>query len=495
MRLSEVLAIFPQVRIDSTHDVEVRSICFDSRKLNAGCLFVAIRGGSSDGHLFLAQAASQGAVALVVEDKSMVPSDYRGVVVQVQSTRLALNLLAAQFYAHPSRELFSVGITGTNGKTTVSNMIEAILNRHGWPTGVIGTIDHHLGARVWPTELTTPDAVLFQERLREFVNQGARAVALEASSHALTQARVDSVEFDVAVFTNLTRDHLDYHKDMEDYFLAKARLFTELLASSNKNHRRGIINADDPYGPRLKAAQVPNWTYGAHESADLYFSNVRVDFTGTYFQLRTPHGEQEIFLQMVGLHNIYNSVAAIGAALVGGVSLGICAAALADLKGVSGRLQAVPNTQGLNVFIDFAHTDAALESVLRNLQSIRQASGTKGRIITLFGCGGDRDRGKRPMMMQAALKFSDLVVLTSDNPRTEDPAQILRDALVGVAPQILKDQVIQEIDRKAAIGRALAQARPGDIILIAGKGHERYQQIGNVKIEFSDFEVAKGFLS
>ena len=473
---------------------DVASICFDSRKLEKGCVFVAIRGGKADGHDFLEQAEKAGAIALVVEDTARVPKTFSGAVVKTDDTRSSLNRLAAKFYGEPSSRLFCVGVTGTNGKTTTTYMIEAILTEFGWPTGVIGTINHHLGDQVWQTEMTTPDPLSFQRRLHEFETLGARAVALEVSSHALTQARVDEVPFDVAVFTNLSRDHLDYHKNMEDYFQAKARLFHDLLANSAKPAKHAIINVDDEYGKRIGtdcASQV--WTYGSNE-ADFRFKVLHQDFSGMKFHLHTPIGDCEIHLPMTGVHNVENATAALAVGLAAGAHLDTCVAALEKFKGVSGRLEAVPNKKGVHVFVDFAHTDAAIAGILENLNRVRRSSNIKNRIITVFGCGGDRDKGKRPLMMKAALAGSDLVILTSDNPRSEEPQSIINDALKG-AQQNEMNRVITEVDRKKAIARALSEAHFGDVVLIAGKGHETYQQIGTEKFPFSDFEVVREVLA
>ncbi len=493
-----MLSIFPTVKWGtrgalSAHDVT--SICFDSRKLEKNCVFVAIRGTKADGHAFLNEAAAQGAIALVVEDESRVPAGYEGAVVVVDDARVALNRLAAFYYGSPAEKLFMIGVTGTNGKTTTTHMIEAIMNKAGKPTGVIGTIDHHLGAKVWKTDLTTPDPLSFQKRLREFADLGAHAVALEVSSIGLRQARVDAVPFDVAIFTNLSRDHLDYHSDMEDYFQAKRRLFVELLKASGKSPKRAVINIDDEHGRRL-ANELGSeaWSFGTDPQATLRFEILEQGFFGTRFRLHTPVGGQEFSIRMTGLHNVYNAAGAVGAALIAGVDLQRAAEALNALSGVKGRLEAVPNSRGLYVFVDYAHTDGAIETVLKYLNGIRTAAGLKNKIITVFGCGGDRDRGKRPLMMKAALSGSDLVVLTSDNPRNENPESIIQDALAGAPPDSVNRTVFAVVDRREGIRKAIELASEGDVILIAGKGHEDYQQIGSEKFPFSDVDVAKEIL-
>lgn len=389
-------------------------------------------------------------------------------------------------------------------------MIEAIFNHAGLGTGVIGTIDHHYRDRVWPTEMTTPDPVSFQQRLKEFVDLGAKAVALEVSSHALSQSRVDEVPFDVAVFTNLTRDHLDYHKDMGDYFEAKHKLFRDLLSRSPKTHPTAVVNDDDPYGRQIQvetqhdpsagaavgssSSGARKWMYGQSAHAQLRFEVHSQGYDGTHFTLHAPQGTQRFQIPMVGLHNVQNACGAIGAALAAGITLEQSAAALAKLRGVNGRLDAVPNSKGLHVFVDYAHTDDALKTVLHYLNEIRRSAGIQNKLITVFGCGGDRDKGKRPLMAQAALSGSDLVVLTSDNPRTENPEAILDDAQAGIPQAKPGVNLFREVDRRKGITKALELAKPGDVVLIAGKGHEDYQILGTTKVPFSDFEVVRDIL-
>lgn len=533
MTVVELLSDFNSARLGTNPEREVSSICFDSRRLTAGCVFVAVRGASRDGHDFVDAAAAADAAIIVVEDASRVPTAFAGAVVVAPDSREALARLAARFVGDPSGGLYVVGVTGTNGKTTVTHMIEAILTEAALATGVIGTINHHLGARVWKTELTTPDPVEFQARLREFADGGAKAVALEASSHALDQRRVDAVDFDCAVFMNLTRDHLDYHAGMQSYFAAKARLFESLLAGSSKSKRFAVINVDDSYGARLhtELAKAPAlglrvWSFGSKADADFRASELLMSFEGTTFTIATPTGQAEVRLKMAGAHNVSNACAAIAASFGAGVPLETCVSALARLGGVSGRLERIENDKGVHVFVDFAHTDSALAGSLAFLGDLRDRRtqsdprASRPRIFAVFGCGGDRDKGKRPMMMRAALAGADCTIVTSDNPRSEDPRAIIADSLAGLdgeAPGDIdelrraivghgpgsgalakapsKARAYAEPDRRAAIELALRLAAPGDAVLIAGKGHEAYQQIGSEKRPFSDQNTAKEILS
>lgn len=481
---------------------EVSALVFDTRLLKKDCVFVAIRGGRHDGHDFLQQAVDAGAAALVVESTAKVPAGFRGYVCQVSSSRFELARLAAIWSKNPSRELFTVGVTGTNGKTTTTNMIESVLNSGGFPTGVIGTIDHHLGTRVWPSDMTTPDPLQFHARLREFADHGAKAVALEVSSHALDQARVDAVDFNVGVFTNLTRDHLDYHGTMEAYFEAKLRFFTGLLRDSAKKETRAIVNVDDDYGRKivssLKSEKKPLvWTLGQGSDADYAYKILKQGFDGVEFQLKSPAGDHRLRLAMAGLHNVQNAVSAFATGLAAGLAVSVIETAIQSIRGVNGRLEHVPNTRGLHVFVDYAHTDDALSAILRLLSEIREeavrSGGARAGICTVFGCGGDRDRGKRPLMMRAALAGSDQVIVTSDNPRTEDPEKIIDDAMAAVQGAEAS-KVERVVDRRQAIERALSRAKKGDVVLIAGKGHEATQTIGTVKMPFSDAQVAKDIL-
>lgn len=490
MKLQHLFSILPGIPENAFAHIEVTGVFNDARLVTPGSVFVAIRGSKLDGHSFLADAAAKGAAAVVVEDRSQVPADFAGVVLQVPNSREVLDILASRFYWDPGQELFCVGVTGTNGKTSVTYMTEAILNHGKIPTGVIGTVNHHLGEKVWPSEMTTPDPVFLQRRLREFRAEGAMAVAMEVSSHALDQKRVDSVPFNTVIFTNLTRDHLDYHQTMENYLEAKQRLFTDLLWKTHKRPCFAIINTADKYGRRLRVADpAVLWTYGAKDS-DIRYEIIKMDFALTHFKVWTPMGEGEVKLPMSGTHNVMNALAALGAGLSAGLPLSVCVEALNSFTGVPGRLQSVPNNKDLAVFVDYAHSPDALENVLTSLNKVRESLQSEARIWTIFGCGGDRDKGKRPLMAQMALKYSDEVVITSDNPRTENPDAIIQDILTGVAASD-KNKTTTIADRKEAIQETLKKARSGDVILIAGKGHEDYQIVGTQKFPFSDVKVAE----
>jgi UDP-N-acetylmuramoyl-L-alanyl-D-glutamate--2,6-diaminopimelate ligase len=403
--------------------------------------------------------------------------------------------LASRFYGDPAKSLFMVGVTGTNGKTSTTYMVECILNHFGMKTGVMGTINHHIGDTVWESELTTPDPITLQRRLREFRALNAKAVAFEVSSHAIDQGRTAGLPFNCLIFTNLTRDHLDYHHTMENYFATKERLFREVPLSIIDRQVHAMINVNDEWGQKIQASpNVLVWTFGESQS-DFQFQILETQYAGTRFRLNTPRGQAEFFLPVPGRHNVYNAVGAIGAALAAGASLEICVEALRTFSGVPGRLERVKSKKEFHVFIDYAHTDDALRTVLAILKQIREQSHQKNKIITVFGCGGDRDKGKRPLMARAAVEGSDIVIVTSDNPRTEEPMLIIQDILAGVPKELLNSKVFVEVDRREAIRKALELASPKDVVLVAGKGHEPYQIIGNRKYDFHDAAVAGEFLN
>lgn len=498
MKLNQLFSFFqPASQIASksanaVYDAEVSGIFFNARNVQPNSVFVAINGTKSDGHEYVPQAIEAGAIALVVENKSKVPEDFPGVVLVVPSTRHMLDLLAARFYSYPSEQLFCIGVTGTNGKTSVTYLLEHILNHNNRRAGVMGTVNHRVGDMVWDSQMTTPDPVTLQSRLRDFIDEGAVAAVMEVSSHALDQKRADSVHFNTVIFTNLTLDHLDYHKTMREYFFAKSRLFTDLLWISTKSPLFAIINVDDPYGRQLQVAgPAIIWTYGKTES-DFQFKIKKMNFSETEFEIKTTLESIQVRLPITGEHMIYNVVAAVIAALSSGITLENSFKALESFQGVPGRLQRVGNQFNKTVFVDYAHTPDALENVLRSLHEVQKKAARGSKIITVFGCGGDRDKSKRPLMGKIAVKYSDLVIITSDNPRTEPPEKIIDDILAGLNEH--KKNYSTQIDRELAIAEAISQASENDVVLIAGKGHEDYQIIGTEKKHFSDYEMAKMYL-
>lgn len=496
MKLHQLFSFFKQ--FETTHENkvllehDVTGIFFDARLVKPNSVFVAIPGNEKDGHDFISQALANGAIALVVENKSKVPKDFVGLVFEVHDSRQTLDILAARFYQFPSQDLFCFGVTGTNGKTSITYILEYILNHAQKLTGVIGTVNHRVGQKVWPSTMTTPDAVTLQSRLKEFVDHQAFAAALEVTSHALDQKRTDSVHFNTVIFTNLTLDHLDYHKTMENYFSAKQKLFTDCMWQSIKKPKFAVINIDDTYGRRLKVADdVITWTYGKNE-CDFSFKILSMNFNQTEIQLTTPVEVMKAVLPVCGAHTVYNIIASVVAALSCGVSLEQSFRILQNFSGVPGRLQKVESFSKKIVFVDYAHTPDALENVLKSLNEVRKLAKAKNKILTVFGCGGDRDKSKRPIMAKAACQLSDFVFITSDNPRTEAPEQIVADIEKGVPEGFSQFKSI--VDREKAIQKAIEMAQDEDVILIAGKGHEDYQIVGAEKKYFSDFEVAKKYL-
>lgn len=482
MKLSELLLCLPEYRDGQANTTEVLGLSADTREIQPGFVFVAVRGTTRDGHEMIEQARQKGAV-FVVGDRAEAKLD-----LQVENSRVALEKMASLFYGEPSRNLMCFGVTGTNGKTSITYLLEHVLESVGAPTGVLGTIDHHLRDQKWATDMTTPGPVRLQQRLQEMKQAGARAVAMEVSSHALDQHRADGIHFDVSIFTNLTRDHLDYHGDMEKYFHSKERLFRELMATSEKFYKTAVINTDDKWGRLLRLPMSCELISYGQSNADFCFKIQRTDFSGTHFELKTAFQKEMAFIPLCGVHNVYNAVAAIAALLARGISIEKSLQALRTFRGVPGRLQRVPNKKGLEIFVDYAHTPDALENTLQTLKKIRDENQAKNRIITIFGCGGDRDKGKRPLMAQAAEKHSDLVVVTSDNPRTEDPASILHEISDGFSAGT---RFFLEVDRRKAFEKVRDLAQAGDVVLIAGKGHEDYQIIGTEKHSFHDATVAE----
>lgn len=485
MQINQLFALFVDQQKINLPQFHVTSLHTNANEVEIGGVFIAIRGTKEDGHSYIAQAVARGAMALVVEDKSTVPLDFKGFTLLVDDTRKACGLLASRFYTDPSRDLYCVGVTGTNGKTSITYLVEWILNTARFPCAVMGTIDHHFQKHTWPSALTTPPPIELQKRLHEFKEEGAQAVVMEVSSHALHQQRADSVAFNSVVFTNLTRDHLDYHKTMNEYLLAKEKLFTQLVRSSMKFPIYAIVNIGDKYGRRLKISDPALlFTYG-HPEADFFHKIEEMSFSGTRFKVKAPFGDVDVSTPLIGEHNVLNAIAAALACVGAGVSMPQALQSLKDFTGIPGRLQKVMGVEK-NIFIDYAHTPDALENVLRTLVKIRDSQKLNAKIICVFGCGGDRDTGKRPLMAEVAEKYSDQIVVTSDNPRSESAEKIIADIRLGFR----QSKPVEIVDRKEAIAKALDMASTNDVILIAGKGHEDYQIIGAEKHTFSDYRVA-----
>jgi UDP-N-acetylmuramoyl-L-alanyl-D-glutamate--2,6-diaminopimelate ligase len=466
-------------------DLEIAEVAYDSRKVNPGTLFAAIRGEKTDGNKFVPDAIARGAVAIVSEEvrPGSLPGEFPWI--KVPNARKALASVAANYFGHPAEVLKLIGVTGTNGKTTTSYLVDSILRAAGCEVGLFGTIAYRLVLEARPATHTTPESLDLQNFLADVVRAGGTHAVLEASSHALALDRLWGCPFAVAIFTNLTRDHLDYHKTLDDYFGAKRRLFEGTGAGAPG---AGVINGDDSYGNRLTGLAARTLTYGLESGANITTRKPALSFSGLEFTAETPIGKVEVRSRLVGRINVYNILAAIGAGVALDLSRDVIATGIAQLSSVPGRFERIDAGQPFLVVVDYAHTDDAL----RNLLSTAKELNAGGRIITLFGCGGDRDRTKRPLMGEAAGRSSDVVVLTSDNPRSEDPLLVINDAIVGL--QRTNAKFLVEPDRERAIEIALDQARPGDIVLLAGKGHETLQVLRDRAIDFDDREMARRIL-
>ena len=478
MRLSELVRGFA-ITGDPGSDPEVTGVAHDSRTVERGDLFVAFAGQRFDGRAFAAAAVAKGTVAVVGSEPDEVNEAAPGLVVPWLVTadpRAVLGPLAARAYGHPDRELILAGVTGTNGKSTVATLLTAILDAAGHPAGFLGTLGYRFRDHPYAGGHTTPEASDLFRILRRMRDDGAAAVAMEVSSHALAMGRVAGAAFDTAVFTNLTRDHLDYHRDFDDYFAAKRKLF-DLL----KPGARPAVNVDDPYGRQLAAEMPDALTFG--ERGEVSARDVAVTATGTRGILLTPRGEVPFASPLLGRYNLSNLLAAAAGAETLGLPHAAVAAAFAGQRPVPGRMEPVDRGQPFPVFVDYAHTDAALDAALRSAREI--AAG--GRVAVVFGCGGDRDPGKRPLMGRVAGELADLVIATSDNPRSEDPLAILAAVEEGLRQSGNAGYRLVP-DRRAAIRAALAAAGPGWVVLVAGKGHEREQIVGNERLPFSDLE-------
>ncbi|OGU15670.1 MAG: UDP-N-acetylmuramoyl-L-alanyl-D-glutamate--2,6-diaminopimelate ligase [Geobacteraceae bacterium GWC2_53_11] len=499
MTLCELLKKLPDVQIHGDSTVSISSLTCDSRDVVPGALFFALRGVQADGHRYIEQAVAAGAAAVILEDAAAAPAGCSWV--KVADGRAAMGRISAIFNGEPTATRPLIGITGTNGKTTTTYLIEAILAAAGKPAAVLGTISYRFGATIIEASHTTPESTELQQAFRQLAEAGAESFVMEVSSHALEQKRVDGCHFDIGVFSNLTRDHLDYHVTMESYLEAKSRLFSELLRpSDDKPRRRAVINMDDPYGAEIASrCACPVITFGIQGSCDVRPKDVLSSVNGISATLVTPAGEIAFTSRLLGRFNLSNILAAAAAGVALDLPLQAIKQGIENHTTVPGRMERVENHRGVTCLVDYAHTGDALENVLTTLKEL-----ATGRIITLFGCGGDRDNGKRPIMGKIAASMSDLAIVTSDNPRTEDPQSILEQIKAGIMPLNLREYRVNELssgftdkgfamleNRHEAIRLAVSLAHPGDIVLLAGKGHEDYQIIGRTKHHFDDREEAK----
>ena len=481
------IADVTDARLLGDSNTEVTEVTHDSRQIQPGGLFVAVRGELFDAHKFVPQVMAQGAAGVISEEAAL--ERFPGAWLQVDNVRRAMALAAAEVQHHPSRELQLVDITGTNGKTTTAYLIASIPEAAGEPVAMTGTVEYRIGKERRKADRTTPEATDMQRLLRQAVSAGCKTAVMECSSQAMDFHRCDALEYAIAVFSNLTRDHLDYHKTMENYWYAKQRLFDGRLGS---RPRTSVINMDDPRGVELAETLERDGLrvirYAVKADGDVTARDAEFSLNGMQFRLRTPAGEQDFHSPLVGPPHVYNTLAAVASGLALGYSLAVITEALGKCTGAPGRFERVPHHGEFAVVVDYAHSDDALLNVLRTAREV-----TKGRIITLFGCGGDRDSSKRAPMGEAAGSLSDVVILTADNPRTENPDKILNDAELGIRKTGKPYEKIA--DRREAIHHAIRQARPNDLVLIAGKGHEDYQIIGREVFHFDDKEVAREALA
>jgi len=472
-------------------DASVSGLEYDSRRVKAGDAFIAMRGESSDGNKFIDRAIAAGAVA-VITDSPAEKQRENVAWAQVPHGRRAMARLSANFYKRPAERLAVTGITGTNGKSTTAFLLESILTATGRKSALIGTIEYHVAGKVLPAPHTTPESLDLNRILNQALGDGACEAVMEVSSHALAQERVYGIPFDVAVFANLTRDHLDYHHTMEEYFAAKRILFE---GCGTDAPRAAVLNLDDEYGQKLVKISRKNssqvLTYSL-KKADFHSENVDIGCRGTRFDLIALSESIPVFSPLIGRVNVYNILAAAAAAYARGCKAEAIAKGIESLARVPGRFERVDCKQPFTVVVDYAHTDDALRNLTALAREFVQQAGQKAHVITVFGCGGDRDRAKRPLMGEAAGKGSDFVVLTSDNPRSEEPLAIMNDAMVGLQRSGARYKM--EVDRKSAIALALREAAPGDIVLIAGKGHEKVQITRDGSVPFDDVDVARALL-
>jgi UDP-N-acetylmuramoyl-L-alanyl-D-glutamate--2,6-diaminopimelate ligase len=482
LRLADLVKELPGAQLHGDPALEIRAVTHDSRRSDEGSVFVAIRGLAADGHDFIDAARKKGAAAVVSEEAPREGVPW----VRVGDAREALARFSAAVLGHPSRELQLVGVTGTNGKTTTAYMVDSALRESGHTVGLIGTVEYRIGDHVARAVRTTPEASDLQSYLRQMVDAGCRQAVLEVSSHSLALQRVSGVGFEVAIFTNLSRDHLDFHGDMDAYFAAKRILFDELLHEGG----RAVINVDDDRGAELaRSTTRAVSSCSLSPGADFTAEDVRLSLGGTRFRARTPAGVFEVQTPLLGRFNVVNALCAFGAALALDLAPDAVQRGIASLKGVPGRIERVDVGQDFTVLVDYAHTDDALKNLL---ETVRELS--PRRLITVFGCGGDRDRSKRPLMGAVAARLSDVVVLTSDNPRSEPPEAIIEEVRRGI-PAARADETEVIVDRREAIARALELGREGVVIVIAGKGHETHQVLRDRTVPFDDRQVVREVLA
>lgn len=496
MQLTDLIEGLQTKHIQGSIHRDIKDLSFNSKEIGTNCLFVALKGTRVNGHDFIPEALASGAQALIVEEETHTDNDDI-TIITVPDTRIALAHVADCFYQHPSQKLTVIGITGTNGKTTISYLVESILKEAGCNPGVIGTIDYRFGNHHRAAPNTTPNALDLQKTMKEMVDDKVSHLIVEVSSHSLDQHRVENLNFDVAVFTNLSPEHLDYHQTLEQYAEAKKLLFTYYLDQSIKDKTHAIINCTDPLGTSLsKATKAQILSYGLTDEAEIRAKHSTLTHDGLSMLVATPQGEVEIDSSLIGAFNSENILAAVGIALTQDIPLETIKKGIAQVKYIPGRLERVSNVTGLTILIDYAHTSDALDHVLTALRSL-----CTGRLITVFGCGGDRDKTKRGPMGNTATRKSDIAIITSDNPRTEDPLDIIEQIKEGIDPTSSTYYALNNLkesgpgraytvipQRRAAIRTAVRLTKPGDILLVAGKGHEDYQIIGTTRHHFSDRE-------
>ena len=485
--LKDIISTLDVQQVQGNQNVSIQDITADSRAVKPNSLFVALDGATVDGHNYIDKAVAAGAVAVIVSKPVAVPNDV--CVITVADTRQAMMVCVPYFFDYPANRMRMVGVTGTNGKTTTTHMIRHILKAQGHKVGVIGTVHIMIGDTSYPIHNTTPDVVDLQHILHQMVQENVEYCVMEVSSHALALGRVSGVEFDTAVFTNLTQDHLDFHKTFENYLAAKCKLFEQVSAPNQvKDNKGAVINIDDSYGYRvMEKTTAPTITYSTLGKGTLNASDVHMSTKNSQYTVNYKGESYPVSMNTTGLFNVYNTLAAIGACLQEGVSMEAIDTALKTFSSVPGRFELIEEGQDFAVVVDYAHTPDGLQNILETAKAIKE-----NRIIIVFGCGGDRDATKRPIMGRIAAEYGDKIYVTSDNPRTEDPVQIVKDVEVGVK-EALRDGTSYEVivDRREAINHAIHDAKAGDIVIIAGKGHENYQILKNETIHFDDREEAR----